>query len=180
MEGSAGGAEEEEEEARVHLLVHNIKPPFLEHSAGAASLSLSQQAPMVRTVRDPTSDMAQLATRGSAALRRSRETRDRAKVMSRQRFWELGGSRMGDALGVAAPTDAATAEADADAAKVEGLLAADKEAAAARESTATERPAPTRQDQREETRRARGGAVRASAGAGPGGEAEEDGEEYHR
>lgn len=78
MEGSGGGGEEEEEEARVHLLVHNIRPPFLE--GAGAQLQLAQQGAMVRTVRDPTSDMAQLATRGSAVLRRSRETRDRAKV----------------------------------------------------------------------------------------------------
>jgi len=94
-------------------------------AASAAALAASSGAPqvgipgttgagMVATVRDPTSDIAQLARRGSEALRRVRAEGEKRRVMSKQRFWELGGSRMGAALGVVAP-DAAAADAAADA-----------------------------------------------------------------
>jgi len=56
---------------------------------------------MVATVRDPTSDMAVCARRGSELLRDVREQRERSKM--RKRFWELGGSRMGNAMGIKAP-----------------------------------------------------------------------------
>jgi pre-mRNA-splicing factor ATP-dependent RNA helicase DHX38/PRP16 len=44
---------DDDEENRVTLLVHNLKPPFLD---GRVSFSLQQEA--VSTVLDPTSDMA--------------------------------------------------------------------------------------------------------------------------
>lgn len=87
-----------EEDSRVALIVHNLKPPFLD---GRVSFSLQQST--VSTVRDPTSDMATNARKGSALLRDVREKREQAKM--RKRFWELGGSRMGDAMGIAHPTE---------------------------------------------------------------------------
>lgn len=54
---------------------------------------------MVPTVKDPSSDFALCARNGSATLRHQREKREKGKM--RQRFWELGGSRMGKAMGVA-------------------------------------------------------------------------------
>jgi pre-mRNA-splicing factor ATP-dependent RNA helicase DHX38/PRP16 len=42
----------EDEDARVTLIVHNLKPPFLD---GRVSYSLQQST--VSTVKDPTSDM---------------------------------------------------------------------------------------------------------------------------
>lgn len=53
---------------------------------------------MVPTVKDPSSDFALCARNGSATLRHQREKREKGKM--RQRFWELGGSRMGKAMGV--------------------------------------------------------------------------------
>ena len=73
-------------------------------------------AGMVSTVRDPSSDIAQLARRGSEALRRVRTEREKMKVLAKQKFWELGGSRMGAAIGVTAP-DAEAADAAAEAAE---------------------------------------------------------------
>lgn len=58
---------------------------------------------MVATVRDPSSDMATNARNGSKLLREVRERREQSKM--RKRFWELGGSRMGDAMGIARPED---------------------------------------------------------------------------
>ena len=49
------------------------------------------------TVKDPTSDMALNSRKGSLLLREVREKKEMMKM--RKRFWELGGSRMGDAMG---------------------------------------------------------------------------------
>lgn len=66
---------------------------------------------MVPTVKDPSSDFALCARNGSATLRHQREKREKGKM--RQRFWELGGSRMGKAMGMEdkAAEDKAEAEA---------------------------------------------------------------------
>ncbi|CAM9184472.1 unnamed protein product, partial [Phaeothamnion confervicola] len=74
-----------EEDTRVQLIVHNIRPPFLD---GRVSFTKQQTT--------------------------QREIRDRSKM--RQRFWELGGSRMGNAMGLADDA-AAAAKADDDAAE---------------------------------------------------------------
>jgi pre-mRNA-splicing factor ATP-dependent RNA helicase DHX38/PRP16 len=87
-----------EEEQRVTLIVHNLKPPFLD---GRVRLSLQQDS--VSTVKDLTSDFAQNARKGSVLLKDVREKREMMKM--RKRFWELGGSRMGDAMGIAAPVE---------------------------------------------------------------------------
>lgn len=87
-----------EEDSRVNLIVHNLKPPFLD---GRVSFSLQQS--MVSIVKDPSSDFATNARNGSALLREVREKRDMMKM--RKRFWELGGSRMGDAMGIARPVE---------------------------------------------------------------------------
>eukprot|EP00970_Alexandrium_tamarense_P011621 scaffold2552_cov172-Alexandrium_tamarense.AAC.20 len=83
-----------ENDTRVQLLVHQIQPPFLRE--GRASFSVIREA--VPTVRDATSDFARMAREGSVTLQRLREKKDRGGM--RQKFWELGGSRMGDAMRV--------------------------------------------------------------------------------
>ena len=82
-----------EQDTRVTLLVHQIKPPFLD---GRVSFSRIREA--VPTVKDASSDFAKMAREGSATLRHLRATKD--KHTMRQKFWELGGTRMGDAVGV--------------------------------------------------------------------------------
>ncbi|KAH8080052.1 ATP-dependent RNA helicase [Aureococcus anophagefferens] len=86
---------DDEAEARCTLLVHQLRPPFLD-----GRVAFTTQQDMVPTVRDATSDMATNARNGSARpaalLRSMRQARERSKM--RHRFWELGGSRMGDAL----------------------------------------------------------------------------------
>lgn len=64
-------------------------------------MSYSLQQTVVSTVRDPTADMATNARKGSSLLRDVRERREQSKM--RKRFWELGGSRIGDAMGLARP-----------------------------------------------------------------------------
>ncbi|KAI5058388.1 hypothetical protein GOP47_0026558 [Adiantum capillus-veneris] len=82
-----------EEEARVILLVHDTKPPFLD-----GRVVYTKQAEPVMPVKDPTSDMALIARKGSVLVRDVREKQNMNK--SRQRFWELAGSKLGDILGV--------------------------------------------------------------------------------
>lgn len=49
-------------------------------------------------IKDPTSDMAIISRKGSALVREIHEKQSMNK--SRQRFWELAGSKLGDILGV--------------------------------------------------------------------------------
>ncbi|KAL3801196.1 hypothetical protein ACHAWO_013989 [Cyclotella atomus] len=83
-----------EDDARIQLLVHQIRPPFL--SGKDANFSTVREA--VATVRDATSDFARMAREGSVTLMKLREKKERGGM--RQKFWELGGSRMGDAMRV--------------------------------------------------------------------------------
>jgi len=89
-----------EDESRVQLLVHQVKPPFLTDE----KVSFSSLRDAVPTVRDASADFAKIAREGSATLRKLRETKD--KHAMRQRFWELGGhNRMGKAMGVETTKD---------------------------------------------------------------------------
>jgi pre-mRNA-splicing factor ATP-dependent RNA helicase DHX38/PRP16 len=89
-----------EQDTRVTLLVHQVKPPFLD---GRVSFSTIQEA--VPTVKDASSDFAKMAREGSETLRLVRANRD--KHAMRQKFWELGGTKMGQALGVKEVADEA-------------------------------------------------------------------------
>ncbi|KMT20187.1 hypothetical protein BVRB_1g001940 [Beta vulgaris subsp. vulgaris] len=96
-----------EEEQKVILLVHDTKPPFLD-----GRVVYTKQAEPVMPLKDPTSDMAIISRKGSALVREIREKQSSNK--SRQRFWELAGSKLGDILGVEKTAE----QIDADKAKV--------------------------------------------------------------
>lgn len=83
--------EEFDEEAveRVHLLVHHIVPPFLD-----GRIVFTKQPEPVIPVKDPTSDMALLARKGSALVRAYREQKERRKAQ--KKHWELGGTKIGN------------------------------------------------------------------------------------
>lgn len=83
----------EEEEDRVRLIVKDLRPPFLD-----GRVVFSTQTEPVGVVRDPTSDMAILATKGSQSVQQLRIKRERQKTT--ERFWELAGTKMGEILGV--------------------------------------------------------------------------------
>ena len=87
-----------EEDSRIQLIVHTLKPPFLD---GRITFSMIQTT--VSVVKDPTCDMAINSKNGSAVLREVREKREIMKM--RKRFWELGGSKMGDVMGIAHPVE---------------------------------------------------------------------------
>ncbi|XAR60206.1 RNA helicase [Bertholletia excelsa] len=84
---------DEEEERKVILLVHDTKPPFLD-----GRVVFTKQAEPILPLKDPTSDMAIISRKGSALVREIREKQSMNK--SRQRFWELAGSNLGNILGV--------------------------------------------------------------------------------
>ncbi|CAN1263156.1 Pre-mRNA-splicing factor ATP-dependent RNA helicase DEAH7 [Linum perenne] len=97
---------DDEDERKVILLVHDTKPPFLD-----GRVVFTKQAEPVMPLKDPTSDMAIISRKGSALVREIREKQSMNK--SRQRFWELAGSKLGDILGVektVEQVDADTAE----------------------------------------------------------------------
>ena len=81
------------DDSRIRLNVHHTKPPFID-----GRVTFSKQLSTVPVVKEPTCDMALLSKKGSALVRDRRERRERGKM--RQRFWELGGSRMGEAMGL--------------------------------------------------------------------------------
>ncbi|KAI4331886.1 hypothetical protein L6164_016837 [Bauhinia variegata] len=84
---------DDEEERKVILLVHDTKPPFLD-----GRVVFTKQADPIMPIKDPTSDMAIISRKGSALVREIHEKQSMNK--SRQRFWELAGSKLGDILGV--------------------------------------------------------------------------------
>jgi pre-mRNA-splicing factor ATP-dependent RNA helicase DHX38/PRP16 len=82
---------------RAHIVVHNKKPSFLQFDAANNRVTLSKQKHQVQTVVDPTSDFAVNARKGSELVTARREMQSRNTM--RKRFWELGGSKMGKAIG---------------------------------------------------------------------------------
>lgn len=90
--------DEDAYEGRVHLMVHNIVPPFLD-----GRIVFTKQPEPVVPVKDPTSDFAILARKGSALVRYHREMKERKKAQKKE--WELAGTRLGDIMGVEKPKD---------------------------------------------------------------------------
>ncbi|BBG95058.1 RNA helicase family protein [Prunus dulcis] len=84
---------DDEEERKVILLVHDTKPPFLD-----GRVVYTKQAEPIMPIKDSTSDMAIISRKGSTLVREIHEKQSMNK--SRQRFWELAGSKLGDILGV--------------------------------------------------------------------------------
>ncbi|KAJ2500912.1 Pre-mRNA-splicing factor ATP-dependent RNA helicase PRP16 [Coemansia sp. RSA 1972] len=90
----ASGADENDEMEgnRVHLLVHDLKPPFLEGTV------LTKLLDPVKTVVDPTSDLAVIARKGSGLVREQREKRERMKAT--RDAVNMAGTVLGNVMGV--------------------------------------------------------------------------------
>ena len=65
---TASNQNEQDEENRVILMVHDLKPPFLD---GNTQFSTNMET--VQVVKDPNSDMAILAKKGSNVVKQLRE-----------------------------------------------------------------------------------------------------------
>ncbi|XP_062404662.1 pre-mRNA-splicing factor ATP-dependent RNA helicase PRP16 isoform X1 [Sardina pilchardus] len=84
---------EEDNATKVHLLVHNLVPPFLD-----GRIVFTKQPEPVIPVRDATSDMAIISRKGSQLVRKHREQKERKKAQ--HKHWELAGTKLGDIMGV--------------------------------------------------------------------------------
>ncbi|KAF7703394.1 hypothetical protein HF521_022401 [Silurus meridionalis] len=94
---------EEDNAARVHLLVHNLVPPFLD-----GRIVFTKQPEPVIPVKDPTSDMAIISRKGSQLVRKHREQKERKKAQ--HKHWELAGTKLGDIMGIKKEEDSANAK----------------------------------------------------------------------
>ncbi|MBW0470135.1 hypothetical protein O181_009850 [Austropuccinia psidii MF-1] len=84
---------EDEEESRVHLLIHDLKPPFLD-----GRLIFTKQLEPVNPIKDPTSDMAIFSKKGSLLVREQRLKKEREKAAAK--VAALGGTTLGNLTGV--------------------------------------------------------------------------------
>ena len=84
---------EDEEETRVHLLVHDLKPPFLD-----GRHIFTKQSEPVPVVRDPQSDLATFARKGSLLVRERRQQAERQKAAAKAA--SLAGTQLGNIMGI--------------------------------------------------------------------------------
>lgn len=75
----ADGNMEENEENRVVLMIHDLKPPFLD-----GNTQFSTQIETIQVVKDPNSDMALLSKKGSAVVKELRERNERSRVAKKE------------------------------------------------------------------------------------------------
>jgi pre-mRNA-splicing factor ATP-dependent RNA helicase DHX38/PRP16 len=88
----------EENEARVHIIVRNIVPPFLD-----GRFTFTKQFEPVIPLKDPTSDMAVICRKGCLSVRRYREQKER--LQAAEKSWKLAGTKLGNILGVEKTND---------------------------------------------------------------------------
>ena len=84
---------EDESESTVHVMVHDLKPPFLD-----GRTVFTKQLDPINPIRDPTSDMAVFSKKGSALVKEKREQAERAKAAAK--LAALGGTSLGNIMGV--------------------------------------------------------------------------------
>ena len=85
--------EDDEEATRIHLLVHDIKPPFLD-----GRTVFTKQMDPVPAVRDPQSDMAVFSRKGSKVVKEKRQQKERQKQA--QEATNMAGTALGNIMGV--------------------------------------------------------------------------------
>ncbi|KAK6432279.1 DEAH-box RNA helicase prp16 [Oleoguttula sp. CCFEE 5521] len=100
-----GAFDDDEEETRVHLMTHDLRPPFLD----GKTIFTTQRDP-VSAVRDPQSDMAVFSRKGSKVVKERRQQKERQKQA--QEATNVAGTALGNVLGVKEEdTDSAVANA---------------------------------------------------------------------
>ncbi|KAF8736643.1 hypothetical protein AX14_014214 [Amanita brunnescens Koide BX004] len=102
---------EDEAESTVHVMVHDLKPPFLD-----GRTVFTKQLEPINPIRDTTSDMAIFSKKGSALVKEKREQAERAKAAAK--LASLGGTSLGNIMGV--KDEEAEAEAEAERKQQEG------------------------------------------------------------
>ncbi|KAL9110285.1 MAG: hypothetical protein Q9227_005192 [Pyrenula ochraceoflavens] len=85
--------DEDDESTRTHLLVHDLRPPFLD-----GKTIFTKQLDPVPAVRDPQSDMAVFSRKGSRVVREKRQQKERQKQA--QDATNVAGTALGNLMGV--------------------------------------------------------------------------------
>lgn len=85
--------EDEDDGTRVHLLVHELRPPFLD-----GRTVFTKQLEPVPAVRDPQSDMAVFSRKGSKVVRERRQQKERQKQA--QEATNVAGTALGNLMGI--------------------------------------------------------------------------------
>ena len=88
-----GAVDDDDQELRTHIVVHDMKPPFLD-----GKVVLSKQTEPVMPIKDPTSDMALFSKKGSALMRDVRERRERERA-TKDKF-NMAGTVIGNIMGI--------------------------------------------------------------------------------
>ncbi|RYP27298.1 hypothetical protein DL768_011284 [Monosporascus sp. mg162] len=91
--GLADDFDDDDEGTRVHLLVHDLKPPFLD-----GRTVFTKQLEPVPAVKDYQSDMAVFSRKGSRVVRERRQQRERQRQA--QEATNLAGTTLGNVMGV--------------------------------------------------------------------------------
>lgn len=84
---------EDDTESTVHVMVHDLKPPFLD-----GRQVFSKQLEPINPIRDLTSDMAVFSKKGSALVKEKREQAERARAAAK--IAALAGTQLGNIMGV--------------------------------------------------------------------------------
>jgi pre-mRNA-splicing factor ATP-dependent RNA helicase DHX38/PRP16 len=84
---------DDDEASRVHLLVHDLRPPFLD-----GRTIFTKQLEPISAVRDPQSDLAVFSRKGSKVVRDRRQQRERQKQA--QEATNMAGTALGNLMGV--------------------------------------------------------------------------------
>lgn len=95
---------EDDSESTVHVIVHDLKPPFLDGKTIYTKL-----LDPINPIRDPTSDLAVFSKKGSALVREKREQAERAKAAAK--LASVAGTALGNIMGVRDEEADAAAEA---------------------------------------------------------------------
>ncbi|KAI4594588.1 DEAH-box RNA helicase prp16 [Pestalotiopsis sp. 9143b] len=85
--------EDDDEGTRIHLLVHDLKPPFLD-----GRTVFTKQRDPVPAVRDYQSDMAVYSRKGSRVVKERRQQRERQRQA--QEATNMAGTKLGNIMGV--------------------------------------------------------------------------------
>jgi len=88
----AGDFEDDDDSTRVHLLIHDLKPPFLD-----GKTIFTKQVDPISAVRDPQSDMAVFSRKGSKVVKERRQQKERQKQA--QEATNAAGTTLGNIIG---------------------------------------------------------------------------------
>lgn len=85
--------EDDDDTTRIHLLTHDLKPPFLD-----GKTIFTKQLDPVSAVLDPQSDMAVFSRKGSRVVKEKRQQKERQKQA--QEATNMAGTALGNIMGV--------------------------------------------------------------------------------